>query len=315
MGSPRPLIACGIVLGVVLQGLLSSCALPEVKPFTDATVQLHAAVDISGRVVVKEVQALDQGQAAAAVLAQSWEMRVKLLDALVDYARSLQAIVDAGKKGQENAEKLGAAIKTLGVATNLIVPGGGAAVGVATDIASSFYAQIATVLAARSLEEALDASQPGIEIIARHLSEDIADLEEILLDAVQEQMDAEEEKYQLELGFRLELEKQRKALSGAGIDLHAGNTTQIVEKLKTIDALLAITDRWYLPLQARLVALRQRRDTSRGLIVACQAGIEQWAASHTTLANTVRQRKIADVDELVQTAIDIREHIKKVRDL
>jgi hypothetical protein len=32
-------------------------------------------------------------------------------------------------------------------------------------------------------------------------------------------------------------------------------------------------------------------------------------------ANTVRQHKIAEVDELVQTAMEIREHIKKVRDL
>src|SRR6266487_6739476 len=147
---------------------LAGCAhLPDTRPFTDATINLRSAVASSGTAVVGELQRtpIEGVDREAKAIEDAWKERNRLFSALVDYANSLQSIVDsvAGKTASINA--LAGAVSKLAQAAAILEPEAGDAGSTLSEAAVFIYKQIARARAASSLESALSEIQPAIERI------------------------------------------------------------------------------------------------------------------------------------------------------
>ena len=118
----------GALLGLVLVTILAGCAsTPDIGPFTDATVSLRGAVASAGAATVAELGRTDlpNAQVQAQNLAAAWTERDRFFTALVAYANSLQAIVDAGQSGADAAKAVADASGALAGAANIAMPGAG----------------------------------------------------------------------------------------------------------------------------------------------------------------------------------------------
>jgi len=321
----RGLIGGRLVAGCLATALLSvlaGCAtLPDVKPFTDATVSLRSAVASGGAATVAELGRVDNPgvKAEADKLAKAWEERDKLFAALIAYASSLQAIVDSGSAGAESAKALADAVTKLASAANIVQPGAGPAVDVASQTAVFVYEQIAKIRAAVSLEAALTEAQPAIERIAQAMSKDMKALDDLVRLASKAQTDAIRIENQARLSYRASLIQSREVLMkrmGNALDQNQ-KPTQLADadELKRADELLQAADAWYQPLDAQLKEIANREKVARQLIAETQVALQDWAVAHGQVLSAVRTRRPPSVAELTDAAQRIRDLVQKYRNL
>src|SRR5882757_27637 len=109
---------------------LAGCAnLPDTRPFADATINLRGAVVSSGAAVVGELgrTRIEGVSREAKTLEDAWKDRQQLFSALVDYANSLQAIVDSANRRTASINALSASATRLAQMANVLEPGAGEA--------------------------------------------------------------------------------------------------------------------------------------------------------------------------------------------
>jgi hypothetical protein len=317
---------------LLLAAGVGACAtVPDVAPFADATVQLRSAVAASGAAVEtelrgvpkrtgtseaerEEAQRQDRAVALAAdKLQAAWHKRVQAMDALVVYSDSVQSIAKSGKQGAQAVQALTESLKQLAGAVGLAAPAASAAVGVATDAAAFVYGHIAAMRASRSLEEALSAAQPAVDRIAAVIVADSEDLDELLLDA--EQLGENNIRNNHKDGFRfrrgLVAERDELYRRGAEARLPAAD----LDRLQVVEQQLALTDSWYAPAQAELTRLHDRVRLARGLVQATSGSVRDWAGAHRQALAAVRDKRQLSASVLAQSVVEVRELIRRVREL
>jgi len=307
---------------VAVLSLLAACAtLPDVKPFTDATVSLRSAVASGGAATVAELGRVESPgvKVEADKLAKAWEERDKLFTALIAYASSLQAIVDSGSAGAESAKALADAVTKLASAANIVQPGAGPAVDVASQTAVFVYEQIAKIRAAASLEAALTEAQPAIERVAQAMSKDMKALDDLVRLASKAQVDAVKIENQARLSYRARLIQSREVLMKRMTNALDQNekVTQLADaaELKRADELLQAADVWYLPLDTQLKEIADREKVARQLIAESQVALQDWAVAHGQVLSAVRTKRPPSVAELSEAAQRIRDLVQKYRNL
>jgi hypothetical protein len=313
----------GALLGLVFVIALSGCASsPDVAPFTEATVSLRGAVASAGAATVAELGRTDlpNAKTQAQNLAAAWTERDRFFTALVAYANSLQAIVDAGQSGADAAKAVADAGGQLANAANIAMPGAGTGGEIAIQTATFVYGQIAKARAAKSLEKALADVQPAIDVVATKVGADLKDLDALVQLAAQAQTDTLklESDTQSRLSYRKQLVSRRDELMKQvdSVVRGGGNVTDIAtSELKRVDALLVDANAWYLPLEAQLKEIATRERVARQLIAETRVGLLDWAAAHAQLLVAVRTKRPPSVAELAENAKRIRELVQKFRSL
>lgn len=303
--------------------LLSGCAsLPDTQPFTDATLSLRSAVAASGTAVVAELRHTPLGhiEGSAKNLEDAWKTRDGVMSALVEYANSLQAITDAGKKGEESAKQLADAVNVLAQSLGAASLGASQGGALAVETFGFVYGQIAKARAAKSLELALREIQPAIERIATLLAADLVKLDELIQVAIMAEHDALETDNQREIGYRRQLVDSRRQLMGVvGNELKKenANITKIerTDELGRLDQLLAATDGWNTAYTAEQKTIAERGRIAREMIAATQAAFSTWAAGHARLLAAVRAKRTPSAVELAAAATRIRELVDRYRRL
>lgn len=302
--------------------LLSGCAnLPDAQPFTDATINLRSAVASSGAAVVGELERTElQGvKEQAKKLEAAWTERNKLLTGLVEYANSIQAIVDSGKSGAESATALAASVGKLAQVANIVQPGAGEAGALITETAAFVYARIAEARAAASLEKALTEVQPAVERITLTMAGQMQALDDLVRAACKAQRDELRIANQAKLGYRNSLlAAHERLLNQLRADLDAGKKPSELsqtEELRRLDELLAATDSWSGPLQDQLNAIGERERLSRQLITETRSAFADWGAAHARMLTAIRTKRIPSAIELVQAAERIRELVERFKRL
>ena len=302
----------GSLLMLFMAVILVGCAsLPEVGPFVDATVELRSAVVASGSTVVAELRLMPDGDVLASRLAQEWATRAQAVDALVIYAESLRTIIKAGQQGRQAARALADSVTGLAQGVGVVVPAAGA-LPVAVDAATFVYSHIALIRASNSLEEALVNAQPAVKRIAMILAQDLRAVDAILQTAnvdIQQRMLIT---HQVEWKFRDDLLAEQQTLYKKA---RSERTAADEARLLAIDQLLTSTKVWHDPLQSKVAQTEQRLRVGRHLIDAAIQITEQWAAGHEQLVFAVRDRRTINPQALVQAAVDIRDLIKRIREL
>jgi hypothetical protein len=312
----RALVAPLAIFSLLLVGCRT---LPDAAPFAEASLRVRTAVASSGDAVVAQMRSVtetdDSGSpvrildAQADALESAWNQQVAHLDATVQYARSIQAVIDAGNSGAQSARAIADSVSRLAGAVG-IVPGA-QAVGTATDVAAFVYAQVARVRAARTLEEALDHADPAVQRIAALIDDNLAQLEGQLADATLAYWIIETSSLNNAIFYRDQLVEERDAIySQAG----AGLSQQETQRLLTIDAELEATREWHDPLQARLEASNRRQSDASELLALCRRAVREWAGAHTEMASALRERRVPSIENLTEMATEIRDLIRKVRE-
>ena len=304
-------IASSFLLLLIAVSSVGCASLPELGPFVDATLELRSAVAAVGSTVEAELQRMQGGQKYADRLAKEWAVRIQAVDALVAYAESLRAIVKAGQEGGQAARSLASSVTALAKAAQVAMPAAGA-VSVATDTASFIYGQIALVRASKSLEEALMNAQPAVQRITSIIALELKKLDDILQLANADIDSARQVAHQVELGFRKALFKEQKKL-------YSNDPSALMPKEKArlleINELLESTKIWYEPLQTKKEQVEKRLHAGRNLIAAAGQTTGQWAVAHEQLVLAIRDKRSINTKALVQATLEVRDLIKRIREL
>ncbi|MCW5554509.1 MAG: hypothetical protein KIS67_20415 [Verrucomicrobiae bacterium] len=276
---------------------------------------------------------------------KEWKSRQKLADALVDYSASLAAIAEAGEKGEESAQAVTASFKKLTDAVGVALPQAQAG-GVVVNFGSYLYGKFAQDHAAKSLGESMNRLQPVIDEAATNFSASFKQIEDAL-DAVRDQNDQNVEDEIIEgdkgkvstLRGRLKHLLARRAALITTLDAGATNRdslradllkaadsgkevelTRVTRLMNDVAAELAVVESTIKvefdtlrPIDARKVADRERLTAAINLVQIVRGGLEDWAAAHGRLAAAALEKKPPQVEDLIQSAAEIRELIKTVR--
>jgi hypothetical protein len=301
------------LLPVALSAIyLAGCtSLPDVGPFVESTAGVRSAVAQAGATVAEELKRMKGGEAYAEQLDEQWSTRIDALNAMVDYSESLQSIVSASRQGAQSVGALADSVTQLAGAAGIVVPAS-AGVGVAVDTAKTIYREIAVMRAAKSLEEALERSRRPVDDIAMKIGQDIADLKDIFQAANDSITGDLEIDHQQGIDFRSRLEKRREALYANGAD---GLTAAENRELTELNELIASTNDWYVPLQTNLNEARIRLAVGESLIATTSDTVRQWGLAYTNLVLAMKDRRPVNTLSLTRATIDIRDLIKRIREL
>lgn len=293
--------------------LLAGCrTLPNTQPFTDATGGLRTAVASIGVKVNAELAASDQLKEQSKKFEENWKGRNDAMAALVTYANSVQAIVDAGQHGEEAAKRLSDATKKLATAAGMISAGGSAGVDLAADVFRFASGEVAKFRAAKSLEKSLADMQPVVEEIGRRLSADFEATRGIVKGASEqasanlsrEAGNGSSDIYRKALVAAREDTQKRIA---AGLAKAPSDPAQQPEQ-DTLAALLSERMKRiaeldnsgpYQAYQKQLKSITERNQTTLELIAESQLAIGAWVAAHGQLLIAVKTKRAPSGVELL----------------
>ena len=176
-----------VFAAILAFGLAACGTLPDVTPFAGATEDLRDAVVQVEPAVTAEVRNVPNGVDYVTRISEAWKTRVNAINAMNNYSQSLVAIVGAGNEGSKTAEKIGNSFGAMLEQAGKVLPGVLSAVTPITETANDAVGLLiktyVNIKAMSDLEDALDAAQPGINSFAKLLSQDLAGLDEVVLDA------------------------------------------------------------------------------------------------------------------------------------
>jgi len=309
------------LLSTVL-ALTGCAALPDVTPFASGTRQLAAAVRASGDAAVTIV-AQEHSTAKAGQLRDAWDARDKAMNAMVRYSDSLVAIAQGFSDAKANAANLGTSVEQLCMAAGLLVPGGGAAPGIAIEIGTLITTQIAKAKAARSLAEALLEAQPVVDAVAAQLgrrlvqaragkqpSNDITDLVTIfdgVTSTIQTQRVAAT---QPTTDFLTVLAGRLAALQPA---INAGTPAAVTEAMQ-LTAAAADAESTRASLDTPFIERLEHIQRARTLAESLAAAVDAWATAHADLAFAMAQRRPVSIESLTDSALEIRALVKRMQE-
>lgn len=319
-------IVNGILLmmaGGGLTVLLGGCSTPDLKPFADSTASLHQAMTQGQSIIRSEIDGMaqadnlpnpDQVQADKEQLVKAFDARIAVMAAVVNYSDSLAAVAAAGQNGQTNAQALGDSIQKL---ADLAGPYG-EAVGAGTEIASQIYGLAAQALAAHSLRETTTKMNPLIQRVAVLIQLDMTNVLNVLATGETELNTAVQSPYQNDLILRIKLAKiRRDEVAKISSTIAATNYQESIiaynQQLGAVDQMLALMDKWYLPLRAQQAQNSQRFATEEDLVNSTIRGFQQWAKVHAELAQALQADRQPNISELVSTVLEIKTEIATLK--
>ena len=169
------------VLAAILAFGLAACGnLPDVTLFAGATEDLRDAVVQVAPAVTAEVRKVPNGVDYVTDIRNAWKVRIDAVNAMNNYSQSLVAIVGAGDEGSKTAESIGNSFGAMLTQAGNVLPGvlsGVAPIAEnATEAVKLLVKTYVNIKAMSDLEDALDATQPGINTFSKLLSQDLAEL-------------------------------------------------------------------------------------------------------------------------------------------
>jgi hypothetical protein len=304
-------MAARISLVLILVLATGCAALPDVSPFATASRQLAGAVKASGTAISEDLHATPDLEAKAKAFDNAWAVRNDLMRAVVAYSDSLVGIVKASGDSREAARSLAEKVGGLAQAVGVIQPGAGPAVDVAADTAAFVWAQIALARAAASLEEALKAAQPAIDrlTVIKSDSQDLVSIVRGLAEAQRTVLDAT---YNEAIGYRKDVAARRKTLRAK---FSTGLTDAEAVELKRIDDFMAPPNAEVQKYDELKAKIDTREKANRQLIAATRDAIEQWASAHREVAIALQNRRPVSTESLTEAAIELRDLVKRTREL
>lgn len=313
------------VAGAVL-ALLAGCrTLPNTQPFTDATGSLRSAVASVGGSVGAGLSASPLLKREGVAFAEAWQKRNDALAALVAYAQSVQAIVEAGQHGEEAATRLSEAAKKLATTVGVIAPGGSAGVDLAADTVKLVSGEVARFRAAKTIEKSLADMQPVIDAVAWLLAKDLAATGKLIAAAAEQERvelsrlpgNGDSDDYRREL---VSAQTRLQKLIAVGLSKappippeQAAQVAQLDDIMKKIAQLDESAP--YKAYRARTDDLAKREKLARELVTETAVALGSWAAAHGQMLMAVQTRRTPGAVELLAAVGRVQGLLERYRQL
>lgn len=326
-------LRCGTGLTLISALLLSACAdLPDLTGYSAATTQVRQSVAVAGNAVGAEIRnagAAMSGdpqttvEGAADKFDASWKKTVAGMDAMVDYAASIEAIAQAGNSGEESAEAVAAQVSGLAEALgDIFAPAGaiGALVDKARDAIGFVGGQIARIEGAKSLERAIELSGPSIIRLQELVQAQTNDARTLFESALRAQEDALLTNHSEALGVRTAVRISEKRSLGQLAALAAtqprndATIATVKADLGRSRELLAAAQPELTEYDAALARIAARRTAGMALLDACDTALAAWGTAHVKLVEAIRNHRPATLASLNAAVTDLRELVKQWRE-
>jgi hypothetical protein len=296
---------CYAIFFLISITIITGCSLPNLKPFADATAELHTAVLETDSNVRKTL--IDAGaDSKAEEIGRELAVRITGMKAVVNYTDSLANITEAGRKGSDNAGKLAGAVNVfLDALSAPTLPNNYVA------LAKSLYGVVANVRAANSFSQAVERADPAIQGMAEILIADFNALETLLLQSsvpVEQSLLGKNNNREI-VDYRTQLDKRRRQIE-TFLSTNPSDANKVKE-IKEINSLIEMTRDRYGPYIIQLNEIKKEINNQVALVRKSRDGIRQWADIHAELATSVKEGLPPNSRLLAATVIEIRELIKK----
>jgi hypothetical protein len=160
---------------------LTSCGIPDLKPFSDATAemasQLRSAFEKTQAAIGFAAATSEDGSefsTKSRQLNERWEPTRKAIAALVDYSDSIAAVAEAGKKGEQTVGRLIDSANDLASAVGVLP-----LTGTAASIAKAVGAKLIQLKAERDIKKAVRNATEAVDELVPPLKENFVALRNI----------------------------------------------------------------------------------------------------------------------------------------
>ena len=291
---------------LALAALYGCATPPDAGKLADASVQLRSAIAASGSAVALELDSAGQVDRAQQ-FREAWTVPDRAATALADYSEAVAEIVKSGREGGDSARRLADAGFQLATGVGIVVPAAGS-VAAGVDVAVFVYQQIALARAANSLEQSLERLQPAVERIADLIGKQLDDAQVILVSSNRIAEQTLRSRYSDETGYLLALRKER-----LGLYRVTPLTPSNAERLLQIENVERTVTTKLEPMETELKANAARLKTALQLIAATRQAVSDWAVAHRQMLAAVRDGARVDPQMLVESIVEVRELVRKVR--
>lgn len=325
---------------LIFLGILTGCtSLPDTSGYTASTIRLKSGVVSGGDAVkdqwtiaVRELPdggASDQLQVDLERFVSSWKLVEISLTAMVNYAESIEGIVDAGNSGAQSARDVADAAKAL-LDTVKVLPQGDAATaifGTVADAASFAYGEIAKARAAKRLEESLAKLGPAMEATTEIIAVLLRDARKLFLNVSElriNELDTEygdllrqkKELNQVQLGLTQLIHDELEKWSGDGDKTKSKeNLEALRDRLGEAEKALGALNVQLAEYNTKKAQLMLTRKTGLALFGSTQSALSEWSASNQKLVKAVRDRKPVTMESLIAAANEIQSLVERIREI
>ncbi len=300
---------------VALALWLPACAQPDVSGFVESTIAVRSSLAHAGSAFRPFIE-----QRTPDLLErfdEDWANVLDASDALVEYARSLDAIVAAGRTGPQGAADLAEGVDRL-VGR---VGGAGVAASEITAVIADVYGIAATAVAARRLSEAVGEAHPYVDAVCRILEQDVVlEIEDDLLVIYEAVLADIDDRYSDVAGnYERLIDRRTRLLERlAGADVASWSSEEparALAQLEQVDAVLARLEGRREAHQRDIRAAELRRDAQRDLLRRLAATLRALAAEHATLRATVEAHREFSMTSVRRAAHELAKLVDQIREI
>ena len=300
--------------------ILSGCALPNLKPFADATATLDTGVREGGGEIIESMKALPfkdkngmripitSQEHPANRLNEAWAVRIQAMDALIAYSASLANISNAGFNASNNVEAFGETVKGLAD----YIPSASAYTG---DLKALVNLLITTGIEIQSyytLSKAVEKAQKPLEEIVTLINADLSDLQEInknLRVMGIANLNKSVDKYLAPYNDAADLKKKwSEQLSDPAKEVNALNMVN-----KYDDILQNLLPQVQAQQEAS-AKFEKKCDNLDLLLTNTQKALDSWISANAQLAGALKDKRQPNIALFVVRAAEIKYAVDKLRD-
>lgn len=319
---------CRIAVPVLVLLQLSACALPDLRPFAEATASVDLAVRQARELVVSDLNALageletqvpaasaevDALREAARNFSAEWTQRVDTVEALLAYSDSLASISQAGRLGGADSQAVAESFNKLLVSVPSVTARVPAA---AVDLTAWIGREVARVRAHRSLGRSVEAAHPIVLEIAALIA---ADFDVIAANLPQNFILAEallENQYGDLVRYRERLIERRARVSARieAVPANSAIPATDQEEAMIVARLLAEAEAWHGPYLAEVARIATRRALALEIATQAKAAVERWARVHGEIAQSLEAGRLPEIGVLVNKARELQALVDRLEE-
>jgi hypothetical protein len=300
--------------------VISGCAIPDVRPFADATTTLSASVRAGGDMLItplsekpiwvekkkKYIQPKDP-EHPGKTLEADWKLRREAMDAIVIYSNSLVAIGEASANRQESAEGVVNEVKKLAS----LIPNIGTTINAAGDLVVFGLKTYIEIKAYHDMARAVKSADQAIKLVAKVIKEDFKKLKTAHASILTAKLTKSKKDIRIPQRNYEQYKKEQKDLRNK--ILENLDDQKLRDKMIETDALLAGVEPEYTSLQNQIASLEQEKSNGKNFFNKTIEAINAWAEAHAKLSEAFEKNQSPNLVLLAARAQELKIIIEEAK--
>jgi hypothetical protein len=313
----RKLAVSVALLSVLI--LHTGCALPNLKPFADATATLDTGVREGGRQIIEAMKEfpfkkngkiipITDEQHPANRLTKAWAIRTQAMDALIAYSASLANISNAGINAKNNVEAFGNTVEGLAK----YIPTASAYTGDVKDLISLITKTGIEIQSYRTLSKAVESAKKPLADIVTLIYDDLGDLLKISKNLRRKGLaNLRKPAEQVLVKYNGAEKLKKKWLDQLSVP---ANEVAALNMVKKYDDVLQNLLPEVQAHQETIANFNKKCDNLDALLSSTQKALASWKIANAQLAQALKDRRQPNIALFVIRAAEIKNAVDKLRD-